>query len=295
LTTYKPALTAYEDGVTGLEQIVTTPDGNKAQAVVTAESAPIASAQWDPTSAYAPEAAPAGIMWCNTATLGAALDDDTQWVTNFTMTVSQFGNEHIYEDGLMMRNGFSVPVGVLATTKVKAHYVAPYFGEPAPEPVPCVPGQEDCVGDSISEATPMPGTWYCNTQYGYCEGFEQANGEFIDDYNDHDVYSFVATQGNTQYLLNGPVGSLATLDPCDFCGFTIYNPAQEAIMTCPVAADCFTGTPGDEVVFFMVDDPGTYYIDVYRSPNATLPNPNNVTYQMQLASNLEQGCEINCG
>ncbi|MFM1964928.1 MAG: hypothetical protein RL134_653, partial [Actinomycetota bacterium] len=294
LSTYRPALTGIEDGVTGLEQIVTTPTGNIAQAVVTAESAPIASAQWDPTSAYTPEAVPAGIMWCNSATLGAALDDDTQWVTNFTMTTSNFGNEHVYADGLTLKNGFSVPLGVLATTKVKAHYVAPYDGAPAPTTPPCVPGQEDCVGDSISEATPMPGTWACNGQYGYCDGLEQANGEFIDDYNDHDVYSFVAPQGNTQYLMNGPVGSLAKLDPCTFCGFTIYNPAQQAIMTCDVAADCFTGSAGEEAVFFMVDEPGTYYIDVYRSPNATLPNPTNVTYQVQLASNLEPGCEVNC-
>jgi hypothetical protein len=293
LSTYKSVLTAQEDGVTGLQQIVTTPSGNIAQAIVTAESAPIASAQWDPDSPYVPEAFPAGIMWCDSATLGAALNDAESWVTNFVMTTSNYGNEHV-GGGLTMKSGFAVPVGVLATSTVKAHYVAPYDGAPGPPPVPCVPGQQDCVGDSIDEATPMPGTWVCNGQYGYCDGLEQANGEFIDDYNDHDVYSFVAPQGNTQYLMNGPVGSLANLDPCTFCGFTIYNPAQQPIMTCDVAADCFTGSAGDEVVFFMVDEPGTYYIDVYRSPNATLPNPTNVTYQVQLASELEQGCEVNC-
>lgn len=56
---------------------------------------------------------------------------------------------------------------------------------------------------------------------------------------------------------------------------------------------CARGRPGRH-------QPGPYYIDVYRSTSTTLPNPTNVTYltnvtyQVQLASNLEPGCEVNC-
>lgn len=291
LANYQTALTTVgDDSWTGLKHIVYRPSGNIAQAVVTAESVPVASAQWDPSSPYVPEAMPAGISWCNSATLGAAAnaaegwDDASGWVTNFTMTTSQFGDNHVYYGGVSLKNGFSVPLGVLATGPVKAHYVAPYAGAPTPTPVPCVPGQQDCVGDTISEATPMPGTWYCDS-LRLCTGLEQANGEMIDDYNDHDVYSFEVPVGGLQYVMNGPVGDLAKEDPCTFCGFTLYNPALQPIMTCPVAADCFTGSAGEEGVLFVVGDPGTYYVDVYR--NGTLPNPVNVTYQVQFGADLD--------
>lgn len=213
LSDYQAALTTKgSDGLNGLQHIVQLPEGNIAQAVVTAQSAPIASAEWDPNSAYTPEAFPAGIMWCDSATLGAANNDAAGWVTNFTMTTSNFGNEHIYAGGLSEKNGFSIPVGVLATAVVKAHYVAPYDDAPAPEPTPCVPGQQDCVGDSISDATPLPGTLTCPLD-AYCTGLEQTNGEMIDDYNDHDVYSFYVPTAGVQAYLNGPVGSISTEDP----------------------------------------------------------------------------------
>lgn len=299
LSTYQSVLmTMGDDSLTGLQHIVALPAGNIAQAVVTAESAPIASAEWDPNSAYVPEPFPAGIMWCNSATLGAANNDGAGWLTNFTMTTSNFGNEHVYADGLSEKNGYSVPLGVLATGSVKAHYVAPYDGAPDPDPAPCVPGQQDCVGDSISEATPLPGTLTCPMD-AYCTGLEQANGEMIDDYNDHDVYSFTVPTAGVQAYLNGPVGSLSGEDPCTFCGFTIYNPAGQAIMTCPVAANCFTpippgfeATPNAQTVFFMVGNAGTYYVDVYR--NGTLPNPTNVTYQVQVGWDVAPGCVMNC-
>lgn len=299
LANYQQALTTVgSDGLNGLQHIVQLPQGNIAQAVVTAQSAPIASAEWDPNSAYAPEAFPAGIMWCDSATLGAANNDASGWLTNFTMTTSNFGNEHIYAGGLNEQNGFSIPVGVLATGSVKAHYVAPYDDAPAPDPVPCVPGQQDCVGDSIEYATPLPGTLTCPLD-AYCTGLEQTNGEMIDDYDDHDVYSFYAPTAGVQAYLNGPVGNIATEDPSPFAGFTIYNPAGEAIMTCPVAADCFTpvppgisSLPDAQTVFFMIGDAGTYYIDIYR--NGTLPNPTNTPYQVQVGFDVEPGCLMNC-
>lgn len=299
LVNYQQALTTVgSDGLNGLQHIVQLPEGNIAQAVVTAQSAPIASAQWDPNSAYTPEAFPAGLMWCNSATLGTANNDASEWLTNFTMTTSNFGNEHIYAGGLNEENGFSIPVGVLATGTVKAHYVAPYDGAPAPEPTPCVPGQQDCVGDSIQDATPLPGTLTCPLD-AYCTGLEQTNGEMIDDYNDHDVYSFYVPTAGVQGYLNGPVGNLSTEDPSPFAGFTIYDPSGNAIMTCPVAADCFTpvppgieSIPDAQTVFFMIGNAGTYYIDVYR--NGTLPNPTNVPYQVQVGFDVDPGCLMNC-
>lgn len=299
LSTYQGVLTTVgSDGLNGLQHLVQLPQGNIAQAVVTAQSAPIASAEWDPNSAYTPEAFPAGIMWCDSATLGTANNDAAGWVTNFTMTTSNFGNEHIFAGGLSEKNGFSIPVGVLATGSVKAHYVAPYDDAPAPDPTPCVPGQQDCVGDSIQYATPLPGTLTCPLD-AYCTGLEQTNGEMIDDYDDHDVYSFYAPTAGVQAYLNGPVGNIATEDPTPFAGFTIYNPAGEAIMTCPVAADCFTpvppgisSLPDAQTVFFMIGDAGTYYIDVYR--NGTLPNPTNVAYQVQVGFDVQPGCLMNC-
>lgn len=298
LSNYEEALTTVgSDGLNGLQHVVQLPEGNIAQAVVTAQSAPIASAEWDPNSAYTPEAFPAGLMWCDGTTLGTANNDASQWLTNFTMTTSNFGNEHVYAGGLNEKNGFSVPVGVLATGAVKAHYVAPYADAPAADPAPCVPGQQDCVGDSIDYATPLPGTLRCG--YGYCSGLEQTNGEMIDDYDDHDVYSFYVPTAGVQAYLNGPVGNVATEDPTPFAGFTIYDPSGQAIMTCPVAADCFTpvppgfdSIPDAQTVFFMIGSAGTYYVDVYR--NGTLPNPTNVAYQVQVGWDIDPGCLVNC-